>query len=142
MYKKSLTYTDYNGVSQTTEHLFNLSKAELAKMELTTKGGMEQFIQRIIDEKDVAALGNMFEELILMSYGKKSPDGQRFIKVENGHRLADDFKETEAYSELYVELVTNAEAAATFVAGIVPQDMLPKPSAELVKETLAAAQAQ
>lgn len=138
MLKKTIKYTDFDDNERTVDAYFNLTKAELANMEMTTVGGMEQFINNIINEHDTAALARMFEDLILMSYGKKSPDGQRFVKSP---QLSEEFKQTNAYSELFMELLTNAEAAAYFVAGIVPQNALPKDKSkdELVKETLAKA---
>ena len=41
----------------------------------------------------------------------------------NGTKLADRFAQTDAYSELFMELVTDAEAAANFVNGIIPDDL-------------------
>ena len=117
MLKKVITYTDYDGETRTETHWFNLTKAEILEMELLTVGGMEKMIQNIIETQDVPSLVKLFKTLIDKSYGVKSPDGKRFIK--NPEDLK-EFKETEAYSELFMELATDSDAASKFIEGIVP----------------------
>ena len=124
MIKKTVTYKDYNDVERTENFYFNLSKAEVLEMEMGTDGGMAETIQRIIDAKDAPAIIRVFKDLVLKAYGVKSDDGRRFMKVKpDGSRYADDFKETEAYSQIFMELATDADAAAKFVNGIVPSDL-------------------
>lgn len=124
MLKKTIKYTDFNGVDMEENFYFNISKAELTELQLKTPGGYGAYIEKIVAAKDVPTLARLFKELILMSYGEKSDDGKRFVKVApDGHRLADDFVQTEAYSELYMELVTDDKAAAAFVNGIIPQSL-------------------
>lgn len=120
MLKKTITYTDYNGVERTEDKYFNLSKAEIMEMELSTTGGLAEMITKIVAAQDTPALIKIFKNLILKAYGEKSPDGKRFIKSEE---LSTEFSQTEAYSQLFMELATNADAAAEFVNGIVPGDM-------------------
>lgn len=117
MLKKTITYTDYNGVERTEDFYFNLNKAEILEMELSTEGGLQQTIEKIIAAQDMPALSKYFKDIILMSYGEKSPDGKRFIKNQE---IRDAFAQTEAFSELYVELATDDVAAADFVNGVIP----------------------
>lgn len=117
MLKKTFTYVDYNGVERTEDHYFNLSKAELMEMELSTTGGLAEMINKIVAAQDAPAIIKMFKELVLKAYGQKSADGRRFIKSAE---LSDEFSQTEAYSQLFMELATDADAAAAFVNGIVP----------------------
>jgi hypothetical protein len=117
MLKKTFTYTDYNGVERTEDHYFNLSKAELMEMELSTTGGLAEMINKIVAAQDAPAIVKVFKDLVLKAYGQKSADGRRFIKSKE---LADEFAQTEAYSQLFMELATDADAAAAFVNGIVP----------------------
>lgn len=117
MLKKTFTYTDYNGVERTEDHYFNLSKAELMEMELSTTGGLAEMINKIVAAQDAPAIVKVFKELVLKAYGQKSADGRRFIKSKE---LSDEFAQTEAYSQLFMELATDADAAAQFVNGIVP----------------------
>lgn len=120
MIKKSITYTDYNGVERTEDFYFNLTKAEVMEMELSTTGGLAEMIQRIVAAKDQPAIIKIFKDLILKAYGEKSLDGKRFMKSEE---IRIGFEQTEAYSQLFMELATDADAAAKFVNGIVPADM-------------------
>lgn len=124
MLKKMIKYTDYNGVEREEPFYFNLSKAEVMEMQLTTVGGLSAMIQKIIATQDTPSLIKIFKDLILMAYGEKSDDGKRFMKVdENGNRLSVAFSQTEAYSNLFMELSTDAEAAVEFVNGIIPADV-------------------
>lgn len=126
MLKKNIKYVDYDGNERNENFYFYLNKAELMEMELSTSGGLAEHINRIVTAQDAPSIIKVFKDLILKAYGEKSPDGKRFIKVApDGHRLADDFAQTEAYSILFMELATNTEAATEFINGIVPNDMNP-----------------
>lgn len=118
MLKKTMTYTDYNGVERTEDFYFNLSKAEIMEMELSTSGGLAEMINKIVAAQDAPAIIKIFKELVLKAYGEKSPDGKRFVKSDE---IATAFSQTEAYSQLFMELATDADAAAKFVNGIVPK---------------------
>lgn len=119
MLKKTISYTDYNGVERVEDFYFNLSKAESMEMELSIPGGLTGMIRQIVAAQDVPIIIATFKQIILKAYGEKSPDGRRFVKSEE---LSKAFSETEAYSILYMELATDADAAAEFVNGIVPKD--------------------
>lgn len=120
MLKKEITYTDYNGVERTETHYFNLSKAELLDMELFTEGGYVNMLERVVKENDQIAIIKLFKELVMKSYGKKSEDGRRFVKSQE---LLDEFVQSEAFSEFYMELATDANAASEFANGIMPADL-------------------
>jgi hypothetical protein len=117
MYKKTHTYKDYNGVERTEDFYFNLTKAEVAEMEMSTAGGFAEQIKRIVDAQDAPTIIKVFKDLVLKAYGQKSPDGRRFIKSEE---LANEFAQTEAYSDIFMELATDDKAAAEFINGIMP----------------------
>lgn len=124
MLKKKIKYTDYNGVEREEEFLFNLSKAELLEMQMSTAGGFENKIAAIVATQNMPEIVKLFKEIILKAYGEKSEDGKRFIKKDqNGRDLALDFSQTDAYSVLFTELATDSKAAAAFVNGIIPKDM-------------------
>lgn len=122
MLKKTITYIDYNGSERTEDFYFNLSKAEVMEMEMSTSGGLAEMITKIVAAQDAPAIIKIFKDLVLKAYGEKSPDGKRFIKSEE---IATAFSQTEAYSQLFMELATDADAAAAFVNGIVPKDIQP-----------------
>ena len=120
MIKKTITYKDYNQVDRTEDFYFHLSKPEVMEMEMSTSGGLAEMITRIVAAHDQHAIIKIFMDLILKAHGEKAPDGKRFIKSDE---LSTAFSQTEAYSQLFMELATDAEAASAFVNGIVPADM-------------------
>lgn len=120
MLKKTVTYIDYNDVERTEDFYFNLSKAELLDMELTTVGGFADYIQKIINAKDQAQLIKLFKRIVLEAFGEKSEDGRRFIKSKE---LSEAFSQTEAYVIIYMECVSDDKKAAEFINGILPKDM-------------------
>lgn len=118
MTTKTITYNDYNGVERTEDFYFNLSEAEVMEMELGVTGGMAEMIQRIVQAQDGPTIMQTFKDVVLRSYGVKSPDGKRFIKNDT---LREEFSQTEAYSQLFVKLATDSKEAADFVNGIMPK---------------------
>ena len=120
MYKKTIKYTDYDGNEREEDFYFNLSKAEIMEMQLSMNGGLAAHIQKIIASQDVPTLSALWKDLILKAYGEKSPDGRRFMKSKE---ISEAFEQTEGYSEFFMELLIDANAATDFVNGIVPKDM-------------------
>lgn len=118
MWKKTITYESFDGKTYTEDFYFHLSRAELTEMELCVTGGMTAYIKRIVAAEDSKEIVGTFKELILKSYGVKSADGKRFIKNKE---LCDDFVQCEAYSILFMELATNADAASEFVNAVIPK---------------------
>lgn len=120
MLKKTITYEDFNGVERTEDFYFNLTEAEIAEMELGTTGGFVEMINKVVAAKDAPTIKDIFKDLLLKSYGEKSPDGKRFIKnVE----LREAFSQTNAYSKLFMELAFDEEAAANFINNVIPGNM-------------------
>ena len=132
MLKKIITYTDYNGVERTEPFYFNLSKAELMEMELGVTGGMTEMLNKIINAKDGPSLMKTFKEMIMKAYGVKSDDGKRLIKSEE---LSIAFTQTEAYSVLFMELITDDKAAADFVNGIIPNEIQTEVATQTAQNT-------
>lgn len=118
MLKKSITYTNFDDEEVTEDHFFHMSKAELVELEMSQEGGFSSALERIIEDQDGKVIIAEFKKIILGAYGKKSPDGKRFIKNQE---IRDEFESTEAYSALFMELCTNADSAAEFVNGVVPK---------------------
>ena len=121
MIKKTITYTDYDGNERTEDKYFNLSKPELIEMQTSEAGGLEKKIEKISKEQDVAKIIELMKEIIQKSYGVKSDDGKRFIKNQE---ILDEFMQSEAYSELFMELATDANAASEFINGILPKGLV------------------
>lgn len=120
MYKKTIKYTDFDDNERTEDFYFNLTKAELLELTMSTSGGLDNYLKKIIDAQDQVKIMELFKKIITMSYGEKSLDGKKFVK---NPELLEDFMATNAYSELYTELATNSDAAIEFVKGIIPKEM-------------------
>lgn len=134
MLKKTITYMDYNDVERSEDYYFNISRAELVLMENSRAGGMNAYYERIVQAKDNVAIMECFKELIHISIGIKSDDGKRFIKSEE---IAAAFEQSEAYSELLMELFSDAEIALDFMSKIMPANLATEASAK-VKAQLSA----
>lgn len=120
MLKKTMVYTDFNGEEIKEDFYFHLSKAEIMEMQLEEKGGLAERIQKIVDAKNVPEIIKVFKDLILKAYGVKSEDGKRFIKSK---QLSEEFSQTQAYSDLFMELASDPDAAAAFINGIIPAEL-------------------
>jgi len=117
MLKKTITYQDFNDEEVVEDFFFHMSKAELVELEMSHQGGLSEALKRIVAAEDGKSIIAEFKNIILSSYGKRSEDGRRFIKNQ---QLRDEFESSEAYSTLFMELVTDTAAAIAFVNGIVP----------------------
>ena len=139
MLKKSITYVDYNGEKQTDECYFNLSKAELLELGMSEQGGFDNYIRTLIAEKDNKKIYEMFKNIVLMSYGRKSADGRTFIKKKmvDGQMiyLKDEFEQTEAFTELMMELVSGGDdAMSKFINALIPKEIAEQASKQLAAE--------
>lgn len=121
MVKKTITYVDYNGETRKEDHWFHLSKAELIMMENSVIGGLKQKMEKIIQSQNNVEIMELFKDLIHRSYGIKSDDGRRFIKSDE---ISTEFEQTEAYSELVIELLSNADEASEFIKAMLPNGLL------------------
>lgn len=130
MFKKQITYTDYNGVERTETFLFNISRAELLEMASGKLRDVGKLLSDIANQRDTTVLVTMFDELIRVSYGKKSEDGKRFIKSQE---IYEAFLQSEAYSELLVDLTLDADEAIAFVNGIIPTKFLAELNSRIEK---------
>lgn len=117
---KKIEYTDYNGETRSEDFYFSLNKSEILRMNMSKRGGMEEYLKRMVEENDPEKLTKMFEDIILMSYGVKSEDGKKFMKSEE---ISADFKNSAAYDELFYQLATDTNEVIKFLTGILPPEM-------------------
>lgn len=123
MIKETITYTDYDDVERTEDFWFHLSKTELMEMNFSEEGGLEKTINKIAQTNDIRKVIAILKDIILRSYGEKSLDGKRFIKVVDGHRLADDFAQSPAFDELFVKLASDENATVEFINKVIPRNL-------------------
>ena len=121
MLKRTIAYEDFNGEKQSDEAYFNLTKTELVRLEIASKNGLAEDLMELTKSEDnKEELLAFFEKLILSSYGKKSEDGKAFVKND---AMRDEFKCSAMYDALLMDLVTDADLASSFIAGILPREM-------------------
>lgn len=131
MLKKTVTYIDYNGNQRTEDFYFNLTRAEVTKMELEREGGLAERLTRIINASDGPEIMRQFNQILMTAYGIKSDDGRRF---EKSAAISEEFAQTEAYSQIFMELATDAQAASEFINAIMPKDDAPAPTKTNVEQ--------
>ena len=121
MFKKTITYTDFNDKERTEDFWFHLTEAEVIEWLTTnTDATLDEVLDHMRRKSDVAGLLNSTKDLIYRAYGEKSVDGRRFIKTPE---VKAAFMETNAYSKLFMELCTDADAAANFLNAIFPKEL-------------------
>lgn len=128
--KKTIEYEDFNGEKVSEDFYFHISKAELIELEMSHQGGLSEWLMNIVAAEDGKTIIAEFKKILLSAYGQRSPDGRRFIKNQE---LRDEFEQTEAYSVLFVELVTNTDSAIEFVNGVMPKELVEEASKQAAK---------
>jgi hypothetical protein len=123
MLRKTITFEDLDGNPLTEDFYFNLTAAEIAEMEMGKEGGFMDYLQRIVAAQDAVAIVSTFKDILKSSYGVRSRDNKRFIKSDE---VWLDFMQSDAYSVLFLELITDADASAEFIQAIVPKDLAGK----------------
>lgn len=137
MFKKTITYTDWNGTKRTEDFYFNLTSTECIELEYNSKLGrsMSSSLQTLINDQDMGRVIETLKDMLLKSYGIKSDDGRRFIKNDE---VREAFEQNPAFDIIYMELATNPEKAAEFVSGIMPNEVAnslgPNPKAALLEK--------
>lgn len=119
MFRKTIKYTDFNGTERTEDFYFHISVQEVARLEAKFKGmSIETYAKTLAANQDMEEMVKFMEELVLSSYGKKSEDGRSFMKSP---KLREEFEYSQAYAELFEELLSVPEMAEKFASGIATQ---------------------
>lgn len=117
MLTKTITYVDHDGTTQTKEFLFNLTKAEAVEINL-----MED-LESVGNSQNPKAIIPVFKRIIHYAYGVRAANGA-FDK--DPERTA-GFLASDAYSELFLELLRQGETAVTdfirAVVGFSPEEL-------------------
>lgn len=123
MIKKKIKYEDFDGNVREEDHYFSLTKTELTKLQMSVDGGLTTKIERIMSSQSGPEIAQLFSDFIDYSYGVKSDDGKRMIKSKE---ILDEFKSTNAYDVLFMELVSDTKKAIEFINGIFPAELSAK----------------
>lgn len=128
MLKKAIKYKDFEDVEREETFYFNISKPELVKLQVEKKEGFGEWISNIVKAENMQVLMEQFERIIMLAYGEKSEDGKHFIKSDE---LSQKFKSSAAYVALFEEMITSETAAADFLTGVLPKDLVESNAAAL-----------
>lgn len=120
MLKKRIEYEDFDGNKRSEDFYFNLTKTEMTLAQASIDGGLVNRLQKITDAQNVPEIVKTFVELVDMAYGVKSDDGKRFVK---NTELLEEFKSTNAYDQLFMEVLADPKEAVNFIIGIMPNDI-------------------
>lgn len=120
MFRKMITYKDFNGIERTDPFYFHLNEAELMDIELDYGGNMSEAMKLMLEKHDVKGLLGIIAKLVRQAYGEKSGDGKRFMKNKE---ITDSFVTTEAYSALLIEMLNDENSLSEFMTKIMPSDM-------------------
>lgn len=123
MFKKTIEYTDYNGVKKTEDFWFNLNQTELTELALSPSGGLDTMLKEVISSADTETILKTFKKIILMAYGKKTPDGRFTKRTDDGRKLADNFEESVVFPKIFMEVSFDADKAIEFINGCVPPEL-------------------
>jgi hypothetical protein len=116
--KKSIKFKNLDGVEEEVVYYFHMNRGDVAMMEVSSQGGYSGYLEKIIKDNDRGAIARAIKELILVSVGyRDKDDAGRFIKTDE---YAKAFSQTEAFSELYLELITDTAASIEFFKGVLP----------------------
>lgn len=133
MYKKELTFKDYDGKQRTETLLFHLNEVELVDIEVD-KGpkGMLGYLENIQKTENTAEAVRFIKDLLRKSYGIKSDDGRQFIKSD---AIWDDFSQTAAYPAMFALLVQSEVELEAFITGLPPAESRAMPLIKNVEIT-------
>lgn len=111
MFKHNIKYTDFNGVDRQEDFYFHLSLPELTRIEAEFGQSLAEYAKGATERQNPKEMISFLERIILTSYGVKSPDGRSFQKSDD---LRKGFEYSQAYAELFEELLTNPDLAQKF----------------------------
>jgi hypothetical protein len=135
MLKKTVTYKDFLGEERTEDFYFNMNKSELTELELGIEGGMSGLLKQIVVTEDINGIAQIFKKIILLSYGERSADGRYFRKVDlDGHALSNNFVGSPVFDDLFMGMFTDALSVATFIKGVMPEDVVAEMDAKLAED--------
>ena len=142
MLKKSIKFVDYNGVERTENLYFHVSKTAILTASNDVYGEIMKTAQDLQDRakllegmeagsineenpfdpnnqvlaESIRMVARLLDRLIDLSYGKRSEDGQKFVKNE---QVLADFKSSIAYEAFVEHMLSNQDEMIEFINKLV-----------------------
>ena len=130
MFERTFTYEGFDGKEYKDTWGFYLSKADLLEIQLGTFVGLDALMKRLIETQNGKEIMAIIKEIILKAVGKPSSDNKHFMRSPE---ISEDFHQTEAYSQLFEELVMDGKKALEFITAAVPREIGEMMRAEMAK---------
>jgi len=115
-----------------------MSRTELVK-KYGGDGGQNflNHMQVLIDKKDTQAMIESMETMVLAAYGKRVSDDVfdkgEILPGQTMSEYARQFKGSQAFDALMLELMTSAEASSNFLLGVMPKGIINEKNTAQVK---------
>lgn len=93
MYRKNVTYTDFNGNEVTDSLYFNLTEVELMEMQLRN-GDMQEMLERLSKSKDMYQIVSTIKDIICSSYGERASTVSASSRVARSSTLSKPARRT------------------------------------------------
>lgn len=127
MLMKTVEYMDFDGNPRKEKLYFNLSEAEIVRLDAEFEGGLENHVEKIVEEENPSDILQLFERVLRLSYGEKSEDGRHFMKNQE---MQDMFVQSAIYNSLFMSLVTDVDEATAFINALLTRTTVPVPEQE------------
>lgn len=126
IYRETIQYRDLDGNKVEDLFEFSLNSAEVAEMEVSIKGGLKNYLEKVIREDNQAEILKAFKDILTKSIGRRSDNGKMFLKTED---IRNEFLYSGAYEVMFFRMISDANYAANFVNEAFPHDLVEKMNA-------------
>lgn len=111
MFKHTVEYVDFNGNQRKEDLYFHLSLPEVTRLQTEIGRDIQEHVKELHANQNLNELLAFIERILLNSYGQKTSDGKAFHK---SRELRDAFEYSQAYAEIFEQMMTNPELARKF----------------------------
>ena len=123
MLSRTFTCNGFDGSKFNVTFDFHLRESEVTKINMGTFVGLDVLMKRLFDTKNGEEIVKIMDKIIMTSVGRESLDHHAFIKNDE---IRNEFTQTDAYDQLFMELTTDMDKLSAFIRDILPAKMRDK----------------
>lgn len=128
MLKETIHYEDFNGTKRTTTQYFHLNEKEVIDLQAHSEHGLQFEMEEAIRSNNPGRALDYITNLVHLSYGVKSQDGEQFTKSPE---ILANFVNSAYYSDFIVGLLQdNGLKGQEFISGIMPKKLVDRATAQ------------
>lgn len=120
MITKTISYKNYNDLQVTRVFYFNWTIDEIAEWELSTPGGVQNWMDGIVKARSNETVMAIFRKVVGSSIGERTDDGEGFVKSKKARK---QFIGSRAYDAMLIEFMENADRFANFFNELLPEGL-------------------